>query len=40
MEELKFLVETSARHIHITQKTLDYLMDVPEGTSALEARKE
>ena len=39
MKELKFLVETSARHIHITQKTLDYLMDVPEGTATLNVRK-
>lgn len=40
MEELKFIVETSARHIHICQKTLDYLMDAPEGTAKLNARKE
>ena len=40
MEELKFIVETSARHIHVCQKTLDYLMDVPEGTAKLNVRKE
>lgn len=40
MEELKFIVETSARHIHITQDSLDYLMDVPQGAHAeLHARK-
>ena len=40
MEELKFIVETSARHIHVCQKTLDYLMDAPEGTAKLNVRKE
>ena len=35
----KILVETSARHIHLTQETLDYLMGVEEGTHyALEVR--
>ncbi len=40
MEELKFIVETSARHIHISQKTLDYLQDVKEGEGKLNVRKE
>ncbi len=38
MSELKFIVETSARHIHVTQETLDYLMlseeEVKEGKHA------
>ncbi len=40
MEELKFIVETSARHIHICQDTLDYLMDAPKGSAKLNVRKE
>jgi putative phosphotransacetylase len=39
--ELKFLVETSARHIHLDQATLDALVDHPEGEhAALVVRKE
>ncbi len=39
--ELKFLVETSARHIHLDQATLDLLVGVNEGEhAALEVRKE
>jgi putative phosphotransacetylase len=39
--ELKFLVETSARHIHLKQETLDALLDHAEGTHAqLVVRKE
>jgi putative phosphotransacetylase len=39
--ELKFLVETSARHIHLTQEMLDALVDHPEGEhAALTVRKE
>ncbi|MCH3908987.1 MAG: propanediol utilization protein [Bacilli bacterium] len=39
--ELKFLVETSARHIHLTQEALDALVDHPEGEhAALSVRKE
>ena len=34
MEELKFIVETSARHIHVTQETLDYLMLSDEEIAA------
>jgi putative phosphotransacetylase len=35
----KFLVETSARHIHLTQEAFDYLMGVSEGEHAkLEVR--
>lgn len=37
MEEKKILVETSARHVHLTQASLDYLMD-KEG-SELAIRK-
>ena len=37
MEEKKILVETSARHVHLTQASLDYLMD-KEG-SELTIRK-
>ena len=45
MEELKFIVETSARHIHITQEALDYLMlsdeEIKAGKHAeLECKKE
>lgn len=37
--EKKILVETSARHIHVCQATLDYLMGVEEGQHAeLEVR--
>ena len=36
MEELKFIVETSARHIHVTQETLDYLMLSDEEIAARE----
>ena len=39
--ENKILVETSARHIHLTQESFDYLMGVKEGEHAvLNARKE
>jgi putative phosphotransacetylase len=39
--ELKFLVETSARHIHLTQEAFDFLMDAKEGVHAqLNVRKE
>jgi putative phosphotransacetylase len=39
--ELKFLVETSARHIHLTQEAFDFLMDAKEGAHAqLNVRKE
>lgn len=34
MSELKFLVETSARHIHVTQEALDYLMGEPTDLDA------
>ena len=34
MEELKFIVETSARHIHVTQEALDYLMLSDEEIAA------
>jgi len=38
--ENKILIETSARHIHLTQEALDYLMDVKEGEhAALSERK-
>lgn len=44
MSELKFLVETSARHIHVTQETLDALMLTKEEREngkhfELEAKK-
>src|SRR5574344_1327947 len=39
--ENKILVETSARHIHLTQKEFDFIMGVPEGQHAvLNSRKE
>jgi putative phosphotransacetylase len=39
--ELKFLVETSARHIHLTQEAFDFLMDAKDGAHAqLNVRKE
>lgn len=39
--EKQFIVETSARHIHLTQEAFDYLMDVKEGEHAsLSIRKE
>jgi len=34
MSELKFLVETSARHIHLKQETLDLLLLTPEEIKA------
>ena len=34
MEAYDILVETSARHIHLDQAALDYLMDVKEGEHA------
>src|SRR5574344_2747394 len=36
--ELKFLVETSARHIHLTQEAFDFLMD--QKGAQLVVRKE
>ena len=36
--ELKFLVETSARHIHLTQEAFDFLMD--QKNAQLVVRKE
>jgi putative phosphotransacetylase len=39
--EQKFLVETSARHIHLTQEAFDFLMDAKDGEHAqLVVRKE
>ncbi len=39
MEEKTFVVETSARHVHVTQEALDYLLDAKEGEhAALEVR--
>jgi putative phosphotransacetylase len=39
--ENKILVETSARHIHLTQKEFDFIMGAPEGQHAvLNSRKE
>ncbi len=39
--ENKILVETSARHIHLTQEAFDYLMDAKEGEHAvLNKRKD
>jgi putative phosphotransacetylase len=37
--ENKFVVETSARHIHLTQEALDFLMDVKEGEHASLAER-
>ena len=34
MEEKTFVVETSARHVHVTQEALDYLLDAKEGEHA------
>lgn len=39
--EKEILIETSARHIHLTQEAFDQLMDVKEGEHAsLQVRKE
>lgn len=37
--EKQILVETSARHIHLDQKSFDYLMDVKEGEHAVLNKK-
>lgn len=34
MEEKTFVVETSARHVHVTQEALDFLLDAKEGEHA------
>lgn len=34
MEEKTFVVETSARHVHVTQEALDYLLDAKDGEHA------